>query len=169
MSIPDRKRDRKPTLSFRARLRRLDWSERWMLLEACATLAVASLAIAVLPFRRLAAMMTGAVGAARAPGEQDATVERARWAVLAASRRLPWRTVCFQQGLALHIMLRRRGLGSVLHYGVRQEAGKGVTAHVWIRLGGADILGGREAAGFACLATFPPLADGRPPAAGDRR
>jgi hypothetical protein len=83
--------------------------------------------------------------------------KRIRWAIDAWSARVPWRAVCFQRGLAAHRMLRRRGLPSILHYGVAQEPASGLKAHVWVSLDGVDVIGGEEAAKFSCLATFPPL------------
>jgi hypothetical protein len=124
-----------------------------MLAEALAALALASLAIALLPFRRVAVF---ASSAGRGPARSDAeTVRRARSALIGWSRRVPWRAVCFQKGLALHWMLRRRGIRSVLLYGVRQD-GDGLAAHVWIDVDGETVIGGEEAPTFACLARFPP-------------
>ena len=130
----------------------------WLMLgEALAALTLASLAIALLPFRRVAA---GASSPLRRRAPADAhTVRRVRSAVNAWARRVPWRTVCFQKGLALHWMLRRRGIDSVLLYGARR-AGEGLAAHVWVDVGGRTVIGGEEAPNFACLARFPP--DPRP-------
>ncbi|HEX8626492.1 MAG TPA: lasso peptide biosynthesis B2 protein [Allosphingosinicella sp.] len=126
-----------------------------LLAEALAALTLASLAIALLPFRRVAAT---ASAPARGPVRTDPeSVRRARSAVTGWSRRVPWRTVCFQKGLAVHWMLRRRGIPSVLLYGVRRE-GDGLAAHVWVDVDGETVIGGEEAAGFACLARFPPEA-----------
>jgi hypothetical protein len=126
----------------------------WLLLaEALAALALASLAIGLLPFRRVAAAASGPV---RGPERPDsATVGRVRWAVQAWARRVPWRTVCFQRGLALHWMLRRRGIPSVLLYGAKRD-GDGLAAHVWVDVDGETVIGGEEAPGFALLARFPP-------------
>ena len=51
-------------------------------------------------------------------------------------------------------MLRWRGLASVRHYGVKSEAGD-LSAHVWITVGGRNVVGGPMAAGFAAVARFP--------------
>lgn len=125
----------------------------WLLLaEALAALALASLAIALLPFRKVAA-------AASARGRREIrtdqkTVRRVRGAVQGWSRRVPWKAVCFQRGLALHWMLRRRGIRSVLLYGARNQ-GDGLAAHVWVDVDGETVIGGEEAPNFACLARFP--------------
>jgi hypothetical protein len=136
------------------RLHHLTGADWLLLAEALPTLAWASLAIAFLPFRRVAA----AASLPRREGRgSDAVVPRKiAWAVNAWARRVPWRAVCFQRGLAVHRMLRRRGCESMLHYGVALEEVDGLKAHVWVSLDGRAIVGGEEAPKFACLATFPP-------------
>lgn len=137
----------------RPRHARLRLADGPMLAEALAALALASLAIALLPFKRIAA---AASATRRGPVRTDSeTVRRARSAVTGWARRVPWRTVCFQKGLALHWMLRRRGIPSVLLYGARRD-GEGLAAHVWIDVDGETVIGGEEAPNFACLARFPP-------------
>ena len=50
-------------------------------------------------------------------------------------------------------MLHRRGVASQLHYGAKLEQ-RGMKAHVWVTVRGEDVIGGREAVGFPCLATY---------------
>ena len=127
----------------------------WPLLaEALAALAVASLAIALLPFRRVAAAASRA--GARAGRVDASAARRVTWAVEAWARRVPWRAVCFQRGLAVHWMLRRRGVASVLLYGAALRPETGLAAHVWVEVGGETVVGGEEAPNFALLARFPP-------------
>ena len=138
----------------RPRRARPGFADGPMLAEALAALALASLAIALLPFRRVAAAASKPVG--REPVRTDPeTVRRARSAVTGWARRVPWRAVCFQKGLAVHWMLRRRGIPSVLLYGARRD-GEGLAAHVWVDVDGETVIGGEEAPDFACLARFPP-------------
>ena len=130
----------------------------WLLLaEALAALTLASLAIALLPFRTVAA--AASVKGRRRPRTDAELVRKVRGAVQGWARRVPWKAVCFQRGLALHWMLRRRGIPSILLYGVRHR-GDELAAHVWIDVDGETVIGGEEAPSFACLARFPP--DGRP-------
>jgi hypothetical protein len=133
--------------------RRRNLSDWLLLAEALAALALASAAIALLPFRRIAA--AASARGRRAPHADAETVRRVRGAVQGWARRVPWRAVCFQRGLALHWMLRRRGIRSVLLYGARRE-GEGLSAHVWVDVDGETVIGGEEAPSFACLARFPP-------------
>lgn len=137
----------------RTRRPRFGWRDAPLLAEALATLGWASAAIARMPFQRVASMANDRVR----PGSrtQGADIDRVEQAVQAWARRVPWRTVCFQKGLAVHIMLRRRGIASRMHYGVRQTPAEGLGAHVWVRVGDRDVVGGEEAARFACLAIYP--------------
>lgn len=114
-------------------------------------LALASAAVALLPFRW--AIRFGAV---RLGGRHNHEVEDCVWAIEAAARRLPLRTVCIEKGIALQRMLRRSGRDARLHYGARREAANGVLeAHVWVTLAGIPVIGGDEADNFAELACFP--------------
>jgi hypothetical protein len=127
-----------------------------LLLEALATLAVASLAIRIAPFRKVAEIAKNAAPARpQAPEAERRIVAQCRWAVASVAARVPWTTVCFQKGLTLHLMLRRRGIASILHYGVGKNPERGLIAHVWITVSGTAVLGGREAPDHACLARFP--------------
>ncbi len=133
------------------------WRDSPLLAEALVTLALASAAIRLLPFRRVAALAgSGRLGSGRVRGDPG-DIDAVRRAVLAWARRVPWRVVCFQQGLALHLMARRRGIATVLHYGVVQESG-GLAAHVWVSVDDAVVIGGEEAPRFTCLARFPAAA-----------
>jgi hypothetical protein len=135
-----------------SRLGRLDRANRRLLAEALPALVLASLSIRLVPFRRLAARASRRPGAGAAADE--AFLRKLRWAVDSWGKRVPWRALCFERGLAVHAMLRRRGVPSVLHYGVARE-GEGVAAHVWVTVGARPVIGGEEAPRFTCLARFP--------------
>lgn len=137
------------------RLSPLGVRDRALLIEAALMLTVASLVIALVPFRRIAKWASALTIAPR-PAQDLAKVGRAGKAIEAWGRRLPWKTVCFQKGLALHWMLQRRDIASLLHYGVDRHAEQGLRAHVWISVNGDIVMGGEIAHEFACLAVFPP-------------
>lgn len=119
--------------------------------EAMAGLTAASLKVRFLPFRHItSAILRGGIG--RRP--RPVNLARLRWAVQAAARRLPLRTMCFETALCLQAMLRRRGVPSTLHYGIRRGEAGSVSAHVWLSIGEEIVLGGEVAPQFACVATF---------------
>ena len=126
----------------------------WLLAaEAAAWLALAGLGVRVLSFARLARFAASAGQRDDAPeASPPAAIGRA---VEAAARRAPWPVLCFEKGLAAHAMLRRRGRPSILYYGGRNDASLGLTAHVWVELDGAIVVGAGAAPGYAVLAAFP--------------
>jgi hypothetical protein len=126
-------------------------------LEAILWLAIAGFAIAVLPFRHVGLLAARPTRRPNPPPHARLMkVRRIRWAILTSARRMPSRALCFQQGLAAQFMLRRRGIPSVLYYGAAQDDRSGLYAHVWVRDGDVDVIGGEIAHRFAILATFPP-------------
>jgi len=134
---------------------RLSWQDRLLLVEAFLYLAIAGFAVAVLPFRHVGRLAARPIRRPELPFETRVNkVRRIRWAIIATGSRMPWRAVCFQQGLAAQLMLRRRNIPSVLYYGAAQDRG-GLSAHVWVRDGNVDVIGGEIAHRFAILATFP--------------
>lgn len=152
------------TSAILGRLARLGWRDHLILIEALLALAVASISIRLLPFRRVARIASGRhteSGITKSADEDE--VSRLCWAVDVWSRRVPWRAVCFQRGLAAHLMLRRRGLGSILHYGIaRPEHSEALATHVWISLDGRLLLGGKESWKYTCVSTFPAASAGQP-------
>ena len=119
-------------------------------IEAAVALFVASIAISLLPFRKILPRFPSASGD---PGVSDDTAAAVGLAVERVSRRLPWRTVCFHEALAAQWMLRRRKAPAILHYGLSN--GDELKAHAWVSLGGRVIVGEREMGGFHCVANFP--------------
>lgn len=135
------------------RWRRYD-PRRWPLFaEAFATLGLSSVAIRLLPFRYVVKLACHD----RSHRFHSAEVPSIVRAIEALARRVPWRTVCFQKGLALQLMLRRRGISSVLHYGVGRGEANELAAHVWISVAGKTVIGGDVQNRFHCLATYPAL------------
>lgn len=142
-----------------ARIGKSTSRERWLLAEAVGALAVASFLIAVVPFRKVASLVRLPE---TTPPDQRTQLERigaVRWAVAASARRVPWRAKCIEQGFAAQWMLRRRGVPSVLHYGVAKRD-EGLAAHVWVRSGASDVIGCENSAEFAEVAQFPANAAG---------
>jgi hypothetical protein len=135
------------------RFRRLRPAQWRLILGAVFTLAFASATLRVVRFRR--AIRFGSVSLGR-NDRATYVVRDCVWAVEAAARRLPWRCVCIQQGLAVQRMLRTRGFDARLHYGARHSDACGkLEAHVWVTVGGEAVTGGAEASGFAEVAAYP--------------
>jgi Transglutaminase-like superfamily len=75
------------------------------------------------------------------------------WAVENLGAR-PWmNALCLPRALAVHAMLRRRGIASRLCLGVARKGGE-LAAHAWVEIDKDKIVGGAAAAGFTRLAEF---------------
>jgi Transglutaminase-like superfamily len=135
---------------------RFSRQDRLLVVETVLYLAVAGFGIALLRFRHVAVLAARPTRRPEPPPQECLRkVRLIRWAILATARRVPWRAFCFQQALAAQLMLRRRGIPSVLYYGAAQDR-SGLFAHVWLRHGEVDVIGCATAHRFAILATFPP-------------
>jgi hypothetical protein len=138
-----------------ARHARRRWSDVPLAIEALLFLAGARAAIAFLPFRTVARLASRGRNPSGSIDADAPFVTRLQWAMRGWSTRVPWRCLCFEQGLATHLMLRRRGIASTLYYGVAPIRENAIEAHVWVRAGSHDIIGAENAADFVPLATFP--------------
>lgn len=133
-----------------ARFLALTGDRKRLLAEAVLALAVASAATHLLPFRRAVRLGSWRLGRSTAADPRDAV-----WAVEAAAARVPWKAACFQQGLALQAMLRRRGIEAQLHYGVGYDQDRSLSAHVWLSSDGTILIGGEQAPHYRLLASLP--------------
>jgi hypothetical protein len=109
--------------------------------EAALALTVASLALRVVPRRRVVRLLghpspsaSGAVGAV------DARARHVGRAVERVAAILPWRPRCLPQAIATRTMLRWRGVPCEGHLGVRSLTP--FEAHAWVTVQGRVVQGG---------------------------
>lgn len=140
--------------SLAAKLWRMNWPERRLIVEAALLLALARIVTFFVPFRDIASLASRPVRHA-APSDRAATVDHVRSAIIRCARKVPWRALCFEQGFAAQSMLRRRGINAVMYYGAAPNGTNKLSAHVWVRDGDTDVIGCEIAAQYAVLATFP--------------
>jgi Uncharacterised nucleotidyltransferase/Transglutaminase-like superfamily len=138
------RRQRSPWNRWRA----LSARKRWLLVEAFTTLLAARCSLLLLPVRWIFRWLESPPRNSAAPAAAE-SVERIRWAVLTVARYGPLPFVCFPQALAAHAMLRRRGIRSIMHYGVRRSADRRLRAHTWLEVDHRMLLGGESAVLFA--------------------
>ena len=125
----------------------------FLLAQALIVLGLASLVLAIVPFRRVAQLLAWANRGSRKPASAD----QAHWigrAIIAVADRAPWRAVCFQRGIAAVIMLRLRGRAATLSYGAARDGNGALAAHVWVRSVAVDVIGCESAADYGELAVF---------------
>ena len=131
--------------------------------EACASMLVARVSLAIFPFRRIAKGLGAMVppndprvlaNAAGATAEQACTARAIGWAVRSSAPYMPFRSVCLQQAMAAHAMLRRRGIASVMHFGAGKSDEKPIDAHAWLDAAGVKVTGYPVEPRLAELACF---------------
>lgn len=136
---------------------------RVLVVEAVAWLWLSRLALIVIPFprlaRRLGKFVTPAVARAlqtKSKRLQDDTrlAEEVGWAVTRSARYVPFKAVCLPQAMAARIMLKRRGVASVLHFGAAKGKEKPLDAHAWLDAAGVEVTGYPVAKNFAEIACF---------------
>ena len=136
---------------------------RGLLIEAALWLLASRIALAAVPFPTLARR----IGVFVAPSDERVTrarrdcadgdarlAEEIRWATVSAARHVPFRAVCLPQAMAARIMLRRRGVRSVLHFGAAKGTEKAIDAHAWLDAAGVEVTGYPVAAQFSEIACF---------------
>ena len=140
---------------------RIGGHARLLLLEASAWLLVSRLALILVPFPRLAPRIGVFVrpeeARARQPApvpEEAALAREIGWAVTRAARHVPFRAVCLPQAMAARIMLSRRGVKSVLHFGAGRGKEKPLDAHAWLDAAGVEVTGYPVDNGMAEIACF---------------
>lgn len=138
------------------RYRRLPRLRKRLVREALLALALARMAMALLPFRRIAAWLgsRGSETPATATRGQIRLADRIGWAVGAVARRVPWDSRCLAQALAATWMLRRRGLEGTVSFGADRGESRQLLAHAWLRFGPCLVTGGAGHERFKPFTTF---------------
>jgi hypothetical protein len=137
------------------RFLRMGWRERRLLVEAALLLALARLAILLVPFRHIVPWLERSPEQEpRQAGDNTETIAAVRRAVMTAARHVPWNAVCLPQAMACKAMLARRGQGSALHIGAGVKDGEGLMAHAWLVAGGEIVVGEGAIGDVTPLARF---------------
>lgn len=136
------------------RYRSLAPSDRRLVLEATALIAVVGIGLRLLRYLTLRRILDRCSATRSARHSDPQIIDRVPWAVTAVSARMRSAT-CLVQALAGEVMLRRRGVDCVLRIGVRAD--RGFEAHAWVECQGAVAIGAVDH-----LATFQPLAAPEP-------
>ena len=145
------------------RFRQVDNRRRELLVEAAACLLVARLALIFIPFQRLARHIgtfvpptdpRAAQVQTKTAEDQAQLAEEIGWAVMRAARYVPFKAVCLPQAMAARVMLKRRGVNSVMHFGAAKGTDKPLDAHAWLGAAGVEVTGYPVAENFAEIACF---------------
>jgi len=144
-----------PLRSDLQKLRARSCSERSLLLEALACLALGRAAILVLSFRQMAGWLGLTPGHALVefdPGKARMAANIG-WAVRTVAARAHGSATCLTQTLAGAVMLRRRGIPCTLSLGVARNR-DGIAAHAWLGCGNVILTGADGHERFTLISSF---------------
>ncbi len=135
-----------------AKFLRLPGAERWLLVRALGILAVARIAVWILPFAAVRKLLTP-----RRRGAPSAviTTERVQWAVDLAQRVIPDAT-CLPQAVTAESLLTRAGHPVQLRIGVMKTPAGKFLAHAWAESEGRIVVGDLPT-GLGDFTHLPPL------------
>lgn len=134
-----------------------------LFIEAWFFLAIARILIFWIPFRKLLPLIGQQVSQDEAEIETSNQVassdllELISISIRRACRRSPWRTKCFEQALSARMMLRRRGIKSIIYFGVRKSISnqkEKLEAHAWLVCSGVVVTGGENNNTFTIVGRF---------------
>jgi hypothetical protein len=130
--------------------------ERRLLVRATLIMLVIQSTLGRLPFAIVRRLVVCGRGRERGSVVADAhVVNQVVWAVTAVSARLPRRSTCLGQALAVQALLSRTGQSSRLHIGVGRGNDGTLDGHAWIECGGRIVIGGSSATeSFTPIATL---------------
>lgn len=111
--------------------------------EAALRLTVAKLLVAMVPLRHWRRLLGPVRGPLAAAVQADPAALMLARAVVRGAERLPFETKCLPRAIALHMMLRRRNLASLLVIGVLDPSQRGTIEdlHAWVESGGIVVIG----------------------------
>jgi len=155
--------DRLPFHLRLAGLSRLRPARIGLLVEAAILLMISRVLLKIVPFPRLAKGWGAFVPPSddrAASGMQCTSESRALTArhvgaaVSMGARNVPFGAVCLPQAMAARIMLKRRSIHSVMHFGAARGKEKPIDAHAWLDAEGVRVTGYPVANGFVEIGCF---------------
>lgn len=123
--------------------------------EAWFWLAFARTALKGFPFRQISLLLgkQGAETPDTLAKEAAVPLDQLRWAILAVSRRAPWRCLCLEQAIAAKLMLKTRKIPCTLYLGMMRDDDE-LKAHAWLRCGAHIVTGNQGLDKYTQITTF---------------
>ena len=137
-----------------ARFRQLEGKDKLLLFQAACWLAIARIMLAVNSFERLSERLADA-GKPAGFEPDPAELRRLSYAIGVAANNVPWRSDCFPQSIAARLMLRRRGLPSIIHLGVQRIGEADLAGHAWLTCGEIVVTGDVDLDRYTELHRYP--------------
>ena len=124
---------------------------RRLALEATCLLALARAVVLFVPMRHWQGGVKAEPAVLRRGSPTEGLHREVGRVVHRVALRMPFDASCLSQALACRWMVRRRGIGSRLHFGVRRQPDGTVALHAWLTVDGECVVGGPDVKGFSAL------------------
>ena len=121
----------------------LDAADKWLVVRATFWLLAARVMILMTPFEKLATRLSASADNEEKKVDPE-LLGRVGYAVAVAAAQVPWRSDCFPQTIAAHMLLKGKGISSVIHLGVERVGDSGLDGHAWLTCGDTVVIGGAE-------------------------
>jgi len=142
-------------MGFLSKVRRLPPVDRRLLFRATLLLLATRVGLACIPFRLVRRVLSPTPSQAQHLSTTPAcSVERIRWAVHAAGRRVLQDRSCLVQALVAHRLLVIGGHPAQLRIGVAKDAQGGLEAHAWVECREKIVIGEGELSRYTPLSTM---------------
>jgi len=139
-------------------LKKITYTEYQLFAEAWMCLAVARLLLIFLPFKKLAPLLGKTVTSETStviPSDNTIALQQISIAISRGCRYAFWRTKCFEQALAAKLMLKKRGISSLLYFGVyKNDDSLKLNAHAWVICKGMIITGSKNLELYKVVSRF---------------
>jgi hypothetical protein len=133
---------------------RLERFGKLLFCEAYVSMGIARFQVLTRPFKKIAKHLGVRGKPESEPATDPVRIRQVAWAIRTAARFTPWKSNCLAQGLAAWRMLKRRGLPSVLYFGVAKDENGKMIAHAWLRSGDFFVCGGDGSKRYAVTGVF---------------
>lgn len=134
----------------------MPWQERLIFLEAYFFLLFSRLLIVLFSFKRIAKRL-GEPMKETSFEIDNASAYKGRFIgkmIKKASAYAPFRTLCFEQALALKLMLKQRDIACTIYFGIKKNEKAELKAHAWTRVGENYITGKIGKENYQLISTF---------------
>jgi hypothetical protein len=134
---------------------RLLFKDYMLFAEAWCLLALARMMLVFVRFKNIVALMQYKREREMPDAKRAVILSAIKLAIARACVRSPWRTKCFEQALAAKMMTRRRGLPSVIYFGVKKETDNDkIQAHAWLKSGEFVVTGWQRMNSYRVVGEF---------------
>lgn len=131
----------------------LKTSDKKLILEILFFLGWSRLLIVLFHFRKVAAYLEKKEKK-REKQNNSFDLQNLSQMMIKVSRHTFWKSNCLTQALAAKFMLNRRGIKSVVYFGVLREGDEAFKAHAWVKSGEFVVTGEKGMERFHVIKTF---------------